>query len=114
MKIGYLNVGVDIMNEDAIGIVLMHCVDTVGKWETHMNRVLAKTIKCANCGGEHVATSWKREKEIVTIKYKESLSFPETRKIVNIRFSLNNMYSTVAKSNVSAPKEMKKCPNTDF
>ena len=62
--------------------------------------------------GEHAATSrtcpvWKREKEIVTIKYKESLSFPEARKIVNNRLSLNNMYSTVTKSNVSAPKEMK-------
>ena len=33
----------DIMNEDAIGIVMMHCVDTVGKWETHMNQVVAKT-----------------------------------------------------------------------
>ena len=59
LKIGYLNVGVDliyllpfsvtpvsssdIMNEDAKGIVLIHCVDTVGKWETHMNRVVAKT-----------------------------------------------------------------------
>ena len=98
----------------------MHCVDTVGKWETHMNRVVEKnTIKCANCGGEHVATSrtcpvWKREKKIVTIKYKESLSFPEVRKIVNNRLSLNNMYSTVTKLNVSAPKEMKNFQTWDF
>ena len=50
---------------------------------------------------------WKREKEIITIKYKESLSFPEEGKIVNNRLSLNNMYSTVTYSNLSALKEMK-------
>ena len=37
-------------------------------------------IKCANCGGEHVATSrtcplWKREKKIVIIKYRETSRF---------------------------------------
>ena len=102
------------MNEDAIGIVLMHCVDTVGKWETHMNQAVAKTQLNVHAATSRTCPVWKQEKEIVTIKYKESLSFPEARKIVNNRLSLNNMYSTVTKPNVSAPKEMKKCPNTDF
>ena len=129
LKIGYLNVGVDLYipnplqcytcfkfghherrcNRNSSDALCRHCGE-VGN--THESGSCKNTIKCANCGGEHAATSrtcpvWKREKEIVTIKYKESLSFPEARKIVNNRLSLNNMYSTVTKSNVSAPKEMK-------
>ena len=41
---------------------------------------------------------WQKEKEIVTIKYKESLSFPEARKIVESRRILPNSYSSVIKS----------------
>ena len=47
---------------------------------------------------------WKREKEIVTVKYRESLSFPEARKIVDSRHNLTNLYSKVTKP---IPKEVK-------
>lgn len=48
--------------------------------------------KCCNCGGEHETTSktcptWKKEKEILKVKYTENVSFPEARKIVNGRHS---------------------------
>ena len=61
-------------------------------------------MKCVNCGGEHMSTSricdhWRKEKEIVTVKHKESLSFPEARKIVESRHSLPSSFSTVLKTN---------------
>ena len=129
LKIGYLNVGVDLYipnplqcyncfkyghherkcNKNTSKALCKHCGEVAN---THDSTSCKNTVKCANCGGEHVATSrtcpvWKREKEIVTIKYRESLSFPEARKIVNSRLNLNNLYSSVTKSSVSAPKEMK-------
>ena len=70
------------------------------------------TLKCSNCGGEHYSTSrsclvWKREKEIVTIKCKEGLSFPEAKKIVETRFNLTVSYANVTKNNSSKPVERK-------
>ena len=46
-----------------------------------------ETAKCTNCNGNHPVSSCdfpslKKEKEILTIKYKRSLSFYEARKIV--------------------------------
>ena len=128
LKIGYLNVGVDLYipnplqcytcfkyghnerkcNKNTSEALCKHCGEVAN---TDDSTGCKNTVKCANCGGEHVATSrtcpvWKREKEIVTIKYKESLSFPEARKIVNSGLNLNNLYSSVTNSSVSAPKEM--------
>ena len=58
-------------------------------------------IRCVNCKGEHVATSrscpvWKKEKEVVTVKYKEGLSFPEARKIVEARYNVGISYASKA------------------
>ena len=83
-----------------------HCCEAAC---THDSANCKNSIKCANCGGEHIATSrtcpvWKREKEIVTVKYRESLSFPEARKIVDSRHNLTNLYSKVTKP---IPKEVK-------
>ena len=66
----------------------------------HKSEVCDFEIKCINCKGEHVATSrscpvWKKEKEVVTLKYTESLSFPESRKIVEARNNLNGSYASV-------------------
>ena len=63
-----------------------------------------KAMKCLNCGEDHYSTSrtckvWQREKEIITIKHRESLSFAEARKIVNARHALGASYSSVTKSN---------------
>ena len=49
---------------------------------THDETNCTNEIKCVNCGEAHSSTSrsckvWKREKEVVTIKYREGLSFPE-------------------------------------
>ena len=43
-----------------------------------------KKLKCVSCGGEHMATSrscpvWQREKEILSVKYREGLSFQDAR-----------------------------------
>ena len=43
-------------------------------------------------------------KEIVTIKYRESLSFPEARKIVDSRQTL---YSTITKTHTSTARQVK-------
>ena len=70
----------------------------------HDEKTCSKVMKCVNCGGEHMATSracdhWRKEKEIVTVKHRESLSFPEARKIVENRYRLSSSYSTVVKAN---------------
>ena len=77
---------------------------------THDESKCPNPIKCVNCGEDHPSTSrackiWKKEKEIVTIKYKEGLSFPEARKIVETRHSLS--FSTVLKSNKTSSVEHK-------
>ena len=51
-----------------------------------MNRCTAP-LSCSNCKGEHYATSrvctvWKTEKEVLRIKYTQSISFAEARKVV--------------------------------
>ena len=63
-----------------------------------------------NCGEDHPSTSrsckvWKREKEVVTIEYKEGLSFPEARKIVETRHNLS--FSTVLKSTRTSSVELR-------
>ena len=73
----------------------------------HDEKDCAKKPKCIKCGGEHMSTSracdlWQKEKEIVTIKYKESLSFPEARKIVKACHVLPHSYSSVIKSKKTA------------
>ena len=120
LKIGYLNVGVDIYipnplqcyscfrfghheRKCRLGLsskLCRRCGETANDHDENCTR----KPKCINCGGEHISTSkacdfWKKEKEIVTIKYKENVSFPEARKIVEARHVLPNSYSSVIKSN---------------
>ena len=64
-----------------------------------------------NCGEEHYSTSrackvWQKEKEIITIKYREGLSFAEARKIVDARQALGS-YSSVTKSNTAKSVNLK-------
>ena len=70
----------------------------------HDEKTCSKVMKCVKCGGEHMATSracdhWRKEKEIVTVKHRESLSFPEARKVVENRYRLSSSNSTVVKAN---------------
>ena len=58
-------------------------------WRKHCSDVLNcnETAKCANCNGNHPVSSrdcpsWKKEKEILTVKYKRSITFYKARKIV--------------------------------
>ena len=120
LKVGYLNVGVDLYIPNPLQCytcykyghherrcqktnsesLCRHCGEVANG---HDSANCKNTVKCADCGGDHMATSrtcpvWKREKEIVTVKYRESLSFPEARKIVNSRLNLTNLYSKVTKS----------------
>ena len=77
---------------------------------THDESRCTNEIKCVNCGEAHPSTSrsckiWKKEKEVVTIKYKEGLSFPEARKIVEARYNLT--FSTVLKTSKASSIELK-------
>lgn len=50
----------------------------------HLSDPCAATFHCINCGGSHAAysracPSWKREKDIITLKIKENISYPEAR-----------------------------------
>ena len=77
---------------------------------THDESRCTNEIKCVNCGEAHPSTSrsckiWKKEKEVVTIKYKEGLSFPEARKIVEARYNFS--FSTVLKTSKASSIELK-------
>ena len=77
---------------------------------THDESRCTNDVKCVNCGEDHPSTShsckiWKREKEVVTIKYREGLSFPEARKIVQARYNLS--FSIVVKANKASTVELK-------
>ena len=82
---------------------------------THDESRCTNEIKCVNCGEAHPSTSrsckiWKKEKEVVTIKNKEGLSFPEARKIVEARYNLS--FSTVLKTSKASSVELKRRPMT--
>ncbi|XP_055953554.1 uncharacterized protein LOC129989199 [Argiope bruennichi] len=51
----------------------------------HDSQQCAATEKCVNCGGDHTSYSrscsrWQLEKQIITLKIKENLSYPEARR----------------------------------
>ena len=71
-----------------------------------------KTPKCVSCGGEHMATSrscpvWQREKEIVSVKYREGLSFQDARRVVTSRVVLPDSYAMAAKGKMVNTHEVK-------
>lgn len=54
----------------------------------HSSESCENSLHCANCDGKHAAyswscPSWKKEKEIVTIKVKENITFREARRWVS-------------------------------
>ncbi|GBN16751.1 hypothetical protein AVEN_256226-1 [Araneus ventricosus] len=78
----------------------------------HESTDCTRTEKCVNCKGEHTSFSrnciaWKREKEIISTKIKNQISYPEARKLVNSQTPTpGNSYVSVAKS-FSAPSVQK-------
>ncbi|GBN18756.1 hypothetical protein AVEN_69952-1 [Araneus ventricosus] len=75
----------------------------------HESTDCTRTEKCVNCKGELTSFSrncsaWKREKEIITTKIKQQISYPEARKLVNSQTPTpGNSYVSVAKKSFSAP-----------
>ena len=67
-------------------------------------RWLSKLPKCVNCEGDQRAISkdcpiWKQEKDIVTLKYKENISFADARKRVQpISDPSKNSYASVTQT----------------
>ncbi|GBM15379.1 hypothetical protein AVEN_270891-1, partial [Araneus ventricosus] len=59
--------------------------------------------KCINCKGDHPSfsrscPSWKMEKEVVTLKFKNNISYPEARNLVKARISpAGTSYASVLK-----------------
>ena len=54
----------------------------------HNEQSCPNELKCVNCNGPHESRSrecpeWKKEKEILKIKYTNNISFPEARNLVN-------------------------------
>ena len=80
--------------------------------ETYHTEPCSKPLKCLNCGEEHYSTSrsckvWQREKEIITVKYRESLSLAEARKIVDTRQALGSSYLRITKSSAAKTVNLK-------
>ena len=71
-----------------------HCSDV---------RNCSETPKCANYNGNHPVSSrdcpsWKKEKQILTVKYQRSISFFEARKIVEEQISTpGKSYASITK-----------------
>ena len=71
-----------------------HCSDV---------RNCSETPKCANCNGNHPVSSrdcpsWKKEKQILTVKYQRSITFFEARKIVEEQISApGKSYASITK-----------------
>ena len=70
----------------------------------HIELSCNNPIRCANCQGNHPSDSrdcmvWKREKEINTIKYTNSISFPEARKLIQTR----NQFPTKSYAQATKP-----------
>lgn len=72
----------------------------------HCETVIKNTVKCANCSGPHRSFSkdcpkWKLEKEVLTIKYQQNITFPEARKIADTKFkipSTSQSYASISKT----------------
>ena len=79
------------------------CGNCGGEKHCKDDRNCKETSKCANCNGTHPVFSrncptWKKEKEINTVKYQKSLTFFEARKIVKEQLSAPaNRYASVTK-----------------
>ena len=71
-----------------------------------------KPAKCVNCSGDHPANSkqcpqWEKEKEIVKIKFKNNISFPDARKQYK-QFYTGQTYASAVK-----PSTCNKSTQTD-
>ena len=76
--------------------------------DKHNDTECNKAIKCANCSGDHMASSkscpiWQQEAEILKLKVNNNISFAEAKKIV-IQNKTSSSYAAAASSkNMSDP-----------
>ena len=95
LKVGYLKVTVDLyvpnpLESGADNKLCHRCSEPICMHASPCADDCQKKLKCVSCGGEHMATSracpvWQRDSEIVSVKYREGLSFQDATKIVNSR-----------------------------
>ncbi|XP_055925489.1 uncharacterized protein LOC129957260 [Argiope bruennichi] len=98
----------------------------------HDSQQCAAAEKCVNCGGDHTSYSrscsrWQLEKQIITLKIKENLSYPEARRrivaqtptpgityasVAQRSFCANCSCTSCAKNNMT-PKQLKKVSTSD-
>ena len=124
LKVGYLNVRVDMFIPNPLQCyncfryghhertcTLQSVCRCCG---THHDDIqnCTKVTKCSNCKEAHSSTArscprWVTEKEVLRVKYTQSLSFPEARKIVDSRTvpQNNTSYANTLKQKV----EVKDC-----
>ena len=129
MKVGYLKVAVDLYvpnllqcytcfkfghhesrcNSGADNKLCRRCSEPICMHTSPCAEDCQKKLKCVSCGGEHMATSmsWQREKEIVSVKYRQGLSFQDARKIVNSWIVLWGSYAMAVKGKQRKTTELK-------
>ncbi|XP_055928769.1 uncharacterized protein LOC129959898 [Argiope bruennichi] len=76
----------------------------------HDNAECNATEKCVNCKSNHTAYSrscpiWKFEKEVIEVKFKEQMSYPESRRIVKARTTTSDTSDTVNSETVKAQRK---------
>ena len=118
LKVGYLVTKVDIYIPNPLLCfncfkfghgsktcrVQLVCPNCSGNGHQHNEKDCKYPLKCINCGEEHSARSkecktWKKEKEVLQVKYTQNIAFPEARKIVNAKYAVpTSSYSSVTKS----------------
>ncbi|XP_049523873.1 uncharacterized protein LOC125945682 [Dermacentor silvarum] len=77
--------------------------------DEHPSESCENAPHCVNCDGEHAAysrscPSWKKEKEIVTIKVKENISFREARRRVS--YLPKNSFAEVARQGAAPQRPL--------
>lgn len=68
-------------------------------------------VHCANCDGSHPAYSracpaWKKEKEIITVKVKENITFREARQRISSLFLLKTSFAEVVQRGAAPQRHL--------
>ena len=132
LKVGYLKVPIDLYipnplqcytcfkfghhenrcNSGSDNKLCSRCAEPLSTHGTPCADDCKKTLKCVSCGGGHMATSiscpvWQREREIVSVKYREDLPFQDARRVVTSRVVLPGSYTMAAKGKMVKALELK-------
>ncbi|XP_033729681.1 uncharacterized protein LOC117318861 [Pecten maximus] len=98
-------------HEDRCGrnTVCEHC-GREGHTDNDQCNIVGK--RCINCQGNHAASSrdcpaWKKEREVLRVKYTENISFPEARRIVESKDSTNPTFATIVKKSSAGTVSVK-------